>query len=161
MQDTITSLINPADEKGTYLESGELERLRKYFQSGAMRVKAAATIGAGAPGIISETVAKSLLYGDITCPGGNMYPTRRYAACLRDLNYFLRYATYAMLAADASILDERVLNGLKETYAALGVPVEQTIQAIQAMKEVITQRVGADAGQEMGVYLDHLIAGLN
>ena len=161
MQDTITAVINPADEKGNYLEGAELEKLKQYFQSGMLRVKAATQIGSSAAGIISETVEKSLLYGDITCPGGNMYPTRRYAACLRDLTYFLRYATYAMLAADASILDERVLNGLRETYLSLGVPIEPTIQAIQAMKEVITQRVGSEAGQEMDVYLDHIIAGLS
>jgi allophycocyanin beta subunit len=161
MQDTITAIINPADEQGNYLEGTELDALKQYFQSGTLRVKAASQIGESAASIISETVAKSLLYGDITCPGGNMYPTRRYAACLRDLTYFLRYATYAMLAADASILDERVLNGLKETYSSLGVPIEATIQAIQAMKEVVTHRVGADAGQEMDVYLDHIIAGLS
>jgi allophycocyanin beta subunit len=160
MQDTITAAINPADEKGSYLEGAELEALEKYFRTGELRVKAATKISESAASIISETVAKSLLYGDITLPGGNMYPTRRYAACLRDLGYFLRYATYAMLAADASILDERVLNGLKETYGSLGVPIEPTIQAIQAMKEVVTSRVGADAGQEMGLYLDHLVAGL-
>jgi len=161
MQDTITSLINPADEKGTYLEGDQLEQLKSYFQTGTLRVKAANQIGSSAASIISETVEKSLLYGDITLPGGNMYPTRRYAACLRDLTYFLRYATYAMLAADASILDERVLNGLKDTYQSLGVPIEPTIQAVQAMKEVVTQRVGTDAGQEMDVYLDHIIAGLS
>ncbi|MEL6381481.1 MAG: allophycocyanin subunit beta [Cyanobacteria bacterium J06626_18] len=160
MQDTITAAINPADEKGNYLEGSELDELKQYFQSGALRVKAATQIGSSAASIISETVEKSLLYGDITCPGGNMYPTRRYAACLRDLTYFLRYATYAMLAADASILDERVLNGLKETYLSLGVPIEPTIKAVQAMKEVVTQRVGAEAGQEMDVYLDHIITGL-
>lgn len=160
MQDTITSLINPADEKGQYLEGNELDQLKKYFQSGALRVKAADQIGSGAASIITETVAKSLLYGDITLPGGNMYPTRRYAACLRDLTYFLRYAVYAMLADDPSILDERVLNGLKDTYLSLGVPIEPTIQAVQAMKEVVTQRVGAEAGQQMDVYLDHIIAGL-
>ncbi|MGF1540505.1 MAG: allophycocyanin subunit beta [Pleurocapsa sp.] len=160
MQDTITSLINPADEKGQYLEGNELEKLKKYFQTGTLRVKAANQIGSSAASIISESVAKSLLYGDITLPGGNMYPTRRYAACLRDLTYFLRYATYAMLAADTSILDERVLNGLKDTYSSLGVPIEPTIQALQAMKEVVTQRVGTEAGQEMDVYFDHIINGL-
>ncbi|HIK44022.1 MAG TPA: allophycocyanin subunit beta [Leptolyngbyaceae cyanobacterium M65_K2018_010] len=161
MQDKITAAINPADEKGNYLEGAELEALQNYFRTGEMRVRAASQIGESAASIISETVAKSLLYGDITLPGGNMYPTRRYAACLRDLSYFLRYATYAMLAADTSILDERVLNGLRETYGSLGVPIEPTIQAIQAMKEVVTSRVGADAGQEMDVYFDHLIAGLS
>jgi allophycocyanin beta subunit len=160
MQDTITAAINPADEKGVYLEGDALDQLKKYYQSGTLRVKAANQIGAGAAGIISETVEKSLLYGDITLPGGNMYPTRRYAACLRDLSYFLRYATYAMLAADSSILDERVLNGLKDTYTSLGVPIEPTLQAVQVMKEVVTQRVGTEAGQEMDVYLDHIVAGL-
>ena len=160
MQDTITSLINPADEKGQYLEGNELDKLKQYFQTGLLRVKAANQIGSSVDSIISQSVAKSLLYGDITLPGGNMYPTRRYAACLRDLSYFLRYATYAMLAADASILDERVLNGLKETYSSLGVPIEPTIQALQAMKEVVTQRVGTEAGQEMDVYLDHIINSL-
>jgi allophycocyanin beta subunit len=161
MQDTITAAINPADEKGQYLEGPALEKLKQYFQTGASRVKAATQIGNSSASIISETVAKSLLYGDITLPGGNMYPTRRYAACLRDLNYFLRYATYAMLAADGSIIDERVLNGLRETYLSLGVPIEPTIQAIEAMKDVVTQRVGAEAGQEMDVYLDQIIAGLS
>ncbi|MEN9259458.1 MAG: allophycocyanin subunit beta [Thermostichus sp. HHBFW_bins_43] len=161
MQDTITSIINPADEKGAYLDAAELEKLNRYFQSGSLRVKAATTISSSASSIISKTVAKSLLYGDITLPGGNMYPTRRYAACLRDLTYFLRYATYAMLAADVSILDERVLNGLKETYATLGVPVDRVIEALNAMKDVVTESVGTEAGQEMNFYLDHIISGLS
>ncbi|MGF1482668.1 MAG: allophycocyanin subunit beta [Cyanophyceae cyanobacterium] len=161
MQDVITSLINPADEHGKYLENSELDKLRQYYQSGTTRVKAATTISKSADSIVSETVAESLLYGDITRPGGNMYPTRRYAACLRDLNLFLRYATYAMLADDPSILDERVLSGLKETYESLGVPIGSTVQAIQAMKEVTTRRVGSEAGQQMEIYLDHICNSLS
>lgn len=161
MQDTITSLINPADQRGKYLETEELEKLRRYFQSGELRVKAASAISNNAANIIRESVANSLLYGDITCPGGNMYPTRRYAACIRDLTLFLRYATYAMLAADPSILDERVLDGLKETYNSLGVPIQPTVQAIQAMKEVTTRMVGAEAGAEIGMYFDHICNGLS
>jgi len=160
MQDTITSVINPADNQGKYVEGEALEKLRKYFQTGSMRVKAAASISSSADSIISQAVANSLLYGDITCPGGNMYPTRRYAACLRDLNYFLRYATYAMLADDMSIIDERLLDGLKQTYTELGVPIEPTIQAIQAMKEVVTQRVGAEAGQQIGSSFDYICSNL-
>jgi allophycocyanin beta subunit len=89
-----------------------------------------------------------------------MYTTRRYAACIRDMDYYLRYATYAMLAGDTSILDERVLNGLKETYNSLGVPIGATVQAIQAMKEATASLVGADAGREMAVYLDYICSGL-
>ncbi|ABB56358.1 allophycocyanin subunit beta [Synechococcus elongatus] len=161
MQDAITAVINASDVQGKYLDSSALDRLKSYFQSGELRVRAAATISANSALIVKEAVAKSLLYSDITRPGGNMYTTRRYAACIRDLEYYLRYATYAMLAGDTSILDERVLNGLKETYNSLGVPIGATVQAIQAIKEVTASLVGPDAGREMGVYLDYISSGLS
>jgi allophycocyanin beta subunit len=160
MQDAITSVINASDVQGQYLDASALGKLKSYFQTGELRVRAASVISSNAATIVKEAVAKSLLYSDVTRPGGNMYTTRRYAACIRDLDYYLRYATYAMLAGDASILDERVLNGLKETYNSLGVPVNSTVQAIQAMKEVTSGLVGPDAGKEMGVYFDYICSGL-
>ena len=161
MQDAITSVINSSDVQGKYLDASALEKLKGYFATGELRVRASAAIAANSATIVKEAVAKSLLYSDVTRPGGNMYTTRRYAACIRDLDYYLRYATYAMLAGDASILDERVLNGLKETYSSLGVPVVSTIQAIQAIKEVAASIVGSDAGKELGVYLDYISSGLS
>ncbi len=161
MQDAITSVINSSDVQGKYLDASSLEKLKSYFATGELRVRASAAISANSATIIKEAVAKSLLYSDVTRPGGNMYTTRRYAACIRDLDYYLRYATYAMLAGDASILDERVLNGLKETYNSLGVPVVSTIQAIQAIKEVAASIVGSEAGKELGVYLDYISSGLS
>jgi allophycocyanin beta subunit len=161
MQDAITAAINAADVSGKYLDATAMGKLKAYFASGELRVRAAGSISANAAAIVKEAVAKSLLYSDVTRPGGNMYTTRRYAACIRDLDYFLRYATYAMLAGDPSILDERVLNGLKETYNSLGVPIATTVQAIQAMKEVTASVVGSDAGREMGVYFDYISSGLS
>ncbi|MFN7762630.1 MAG: allophycocyanin subunit beta [Pseudanabaena sp.] len=161
MQDAITSVINSSDVQGKYLDAASLEKLKSYFATGELRVRASAAIAANSATIVKEAGAKSLLYSDVTRPGGNMYTTRRYAACIRDLDYYLRYATYAMLAGDASILDERVLNGLKETYNSLGVPVVSTIQAIQAIKEVAASIVGSDAGKELGVYLDYISSGLS
>nr|YP_009546136.1 allophycocyanin beta subunit [Gloeochaete wittrockiana]ASQ40197.1 allophycocyanin beta subunit [Gloeochaete wittrockiana] len=161
MQDAITSVINTSDVQGKYFDASAIEKLKSYFQTGELRVRAAATIAANSASIIKEAVAKALLYSDITRPGGNMYTTRRYAACIRDLDYYLRYATYAFLAGDPSILDERVLNGLKETYNSLGVPIGATIQAIQAVKEVAAGLIGPDAGKELGVYLDYISSGLN
>lgn len=161
MQDAITAVINSSDVQGKYLDGAALDKLKAYFTTGELRVRAATTISANAATIVKEAVAKSLLYTDVTRPGGNMYTTRRYAACIRDLDYYLRYATYAMLAGDPSILDERVLNGLKETYNSLGVPIGSTVQAIQAMKEVTASLVGPDAGKEMGVYFDYISSGLS
>ncbi len=161
MQDAVTSVINSYDVQGKYLDVTAMEKLKSFFATGDLRVRAAGTIAANASTIVKDAAAKALLYSDLTRPGGNMYTTRRYAACIRDMDYYLRYATYAMLAGDTSILDERVLNGLKETYNSLGVPIGSTVQAIQAMKEVTAALVGMDAGKEMGVYFDHICSGLS
>ena len=81
------------------------------------------------------------------------YTTRRYAACLRDLDYYLRYASYALVAADSDVLDERVLEGLRETYNSLEVPVGPTVIGIQIMKEIVREQVAA-AGIQSGNLTD-------
>ncbi|MCG8367698.1 MAG: allophycocyanin subunit beta [Pseudanabaenales cyanobacterium] len=160
MQDAVTSVINASDAQCQYLDGASLATLMTYFQMGELRIQAATTINAKAAEIVKAAVAQSFSSVEISRPGGQFSTTRRYAACVRDLDYFLRYATYAMLAGDSSILDERVLNGLKETYHSLGVPIDATVSAIQAMKEVTITLLGDEAGKEMGVYFDYICAGL-
>lgn len=160
MQDAVTAVINASDAQCQYLDGTSLATLMTYFQMGELRIQAATTINAKAAEIVKGAVAQSFSSVEITRPGGQFSTTRRYAACIRDLDYFLRYATYAMLAGDSSILDERVLNGLKETYHSLGVPIDATVSAIQAMKEVTITLLGDEAGKEMGVYFDYICAGL-
>ena len=161
MQDAVTAVINASDAQCQYLDSAALATLMTYFQTGELRIRAATTINAKAAEIVKDAVAQSLSAAEITRPGGRFSSTRRYAACVRDLDYFLRYATYAMLASDTSILDERVLNGLKQTYHSLGVPIDATVQAIQAMKQVTINLLGDEAGEEMGVYFDYICDGLS
>ena len=40
------------------------------------------------------------------------------------------------MAGDASVLDDRCLNGLRETYQALGVPGGSTASGVQKMKDI-------------------------
>jgi esterase/lipase superfamily enzyme len=58
------------------------------------------------------------------------------ANCLRDMEIILRYITYAMYLGDVSVLNDRCLNGLKETYLALGIPTTSVGQVIEIMKEI-------------------------
>ena len=40
MQDAITSVINSADVQGKYLDASSLDRLKNYFATGELRVRA-------------------------------------------------------------------------------------------------------------------------
>jgi len=72
----------------------------------------------------------------LIAPGGNAYTHRRMAACLRDMEIILRYVTYAVFTGDASVLEDRCLNGLRETYLALGrPPALQLLKVSAKMKD--------------------------
>lgn len=154
MRDAVTNLISNYDITGRYLDRDALDTLKAYFNSGTARVKAAAVINANAAAIVRQ--AGSKLFEEIPeliRPGGNAYTTRRYAACLRDMDYYLRYASYAIVAGSMDVLDERVLQGLRETYNSLGVPLGPTVQGIQMMKDIVKEQVVA-AGVENTAFID-------
>ena len=161
MQDTITSLIKNYDIKGRYLDQNGIDQLKSYFETGTARVQAATLINSQAASLVKQ--AAITLFAEqpeLIRPGGNAYTTRRYAACLRDMDYYLRYATYALVAGNTDVLDERVLQGLRETYNSLEVPIGPTLIGISILKELIKSKVEA-AGIQTGAFLaepfDHLI----
>lgn len=144
MRDAITSLIRNYDITGRYLDRDALDSLKSYFDSGTARVTAASVINSDAAAIVKQ--AGLQLFEEIPellRPGGNAYTTRRYAACLRDMDYYLRYASYALVAGSVDVLDERVLQGLRETYNSLGVPIGPTVRGIQIMKDIVKEQVAA------------------
>lgn len=160
MRDTVTSLISSYDNTGRYLDREALDSLKSYFTTGMDRVKAAGWLSANASAIVKEAAARLYLdVPELLRPGGNSYTTRRYAACLRDLDYYLRYSSYALVAGDCDVLTERVLNGLRETYNSLEVPVGPTVVGIQKLKEVVKEQVleqGVDDTSFIDAPFDHL-----
>jgi phycobilisome core component len=144
MRDAVTTLIKNYDVTGRYFDRNAIDTLKSYFDSGTTRVQAAAAINSNAAAIVKQAGAKLFEeLPELIRPGGNAYTTRRFAACLRDMDYYLRYATYALVAGNMNVLDERVLQGLRETYNSLGVPIGSTVQGIQIMKGIVKEQVAA------------------
>ena len=144
MQDAITNILNKYDLTGKYLDTSAINQMEAYFKTGLDRIKAIEFINSKSAKIIKK--ASSQLYieqPELLRPGGNSYTTRRYAACLRDLEYYLRYASYALIAGDNNILNERVLNGLRETYNSLGVPIASTARSIQILQNIIQEEISS------------------
>ncbi|PSB51238.1 allophycocyanin subunit beta [Chamaesiphon polymorphus] len=138
MRDAVTNLIKTYDITGRYLDRNAIDSLKSYFDTGTARIAAAGVINANAALIVKK--AASQLFEELPeliRAGGNAYTTRRYAACLRDMDYYLRYASYAIVAGDTNVLDERVLQGLRETYNSLGVPIAPTVRGVQIMKDLV------------------------
>lgn len=154
MRDAVTTLIKNYDVTGRYFDRNAIDSLKSYFESGTARVQAAAAINSNAAALVKQAGAKLFEeLPELIRPGGNAYTTRRYAACLRDMDYYLRYATYALVAGNTNVLDERVLQGLRETYNSLSVPIAPTVRGVQILKDLVKEQVAA-AGVSNTAFVD-------
>jgi phycoerythrin beta chain len=135
MLDAFSRAVITADAKTSTIGGADLSALKAFVAEGNKRLDAVNCVASNASCIVSDSVSGMICENQgLIQAGGNCYPTRRMAACLRDGEIVLRYVTYALLSGDSSVLDDRCLNGLKETYAALGVPTTSTARAVQIMK---------------------------
>tara|TARA_Y100001968_G_C19252017_1_gene664919 strand:- start:214 stop:762 length:549 start_codon:yes stop_codon:yes gene_type:complete len=135
MLDAFSRAVVSADSKGSPIGSDDLAQLKKYVADANKRIDATLAITQNVSCIAADAISGIVCENTgLTQPGGHCYPTRRMAACLRDGEIILRYVSYALLAGDPSILDDRCLNGLKETYVALGVPIANAVRAVEIMK---------------------------
>ena len=133
MLDAFSKAVVAADASTSPVS--DLAALKDFIASGNRRLDAVNAIASNASCMVSDAIAGMICENTgLIQAGGNCYPNRRMAACLRDGEIILRYVTYALLAGDSSVLSDRCLNGLKETYTALGVPATSTVRAVQIMK---------------------------
>lgn len=136
----VSEVLTGADNQGRFLNSSELEKIRRMNSEYSSRIDIVNDISKNASSIVSG--AARALFSDqpqLISPGGNAYTSRRMSACLRDMEVILRYITYSMLAGDPNILNDRCLNGLREVYLALGTPTSSVATSIQKMKEQVLE----------------------
>lgn len=148
MLDAFSKAVTSADAAGKFIGGGDLDSLKAFIADGNKRLDAVNFIASNASCIVSDAVAGICCESEgLTAPGGGVYTNRKMAACLRDGEIVLRYISYSVLAGDSSVLSDRCLNGLKETYAALGVPAGNAARAIAIMKAAAVAFVNNTASQ--------------
>jgi phycocyanin beta chain len=136
MLDAFTKVVAQADTQGQLVSNAQIDALLAVVKDGAKRTDVVNRITSSSSKIVTD--AARALFAEqpqLIAPGGNAYTNRRVSACMRDMDIILRYVTYAVFLGDSSVLDDRCLNGLRETYLALGVPGGSVATSVLKMKE--------------------------
>lgn len=151
MFDAFAKVVSQADARGDYLSASQIDALSAMVADGNKRMDVVNRITSNASAIVANA-ARALFEEQpaLIAPGGNAYTSRRMAACLRDMEIILRYVTYAIYAGDSSVLDDRCLNGLKETYLALGTPGASVAVGVRKMKDAAIAIAGDTNGITRG-----------
>ena len=123
MFDAFTKVVAQADARGQFISTSEIDALAAVVSDSNKRLDAVSRISSNASTIVANAARQLFAQQPaLIAPGGNAYTSRRMAACLRDMEIILRYVTYSVFTGDASVMEDRCLNGLRETYLALGTP---------------------------------------
>ena len=169
MLDAFSRVVDRADRKGAYLSNDEINALAAMVADGNKRLDVVNRLTSNASAITASAYRTLVAeQPQVFGAGGPCFHHRNQAACIRDLGFILRYVTYAVAAGDASVLDERCLNGLRETYVALGTPGATVASGIQKMKDAaiaiandpngITRGDCSSLIAELGSYFDRAAA---
>jgi phycoerythrocyanin beta chain len=136
MLDAFSKVVTQADNRGAYLSADEINALSAMVAESNKRLDAVNRLTSNSATIVANAYRSLVAENEqVFGPGGACFHHRNHAACLRDMGFILRYVTYAVLAGDPSSLDDRCLNGLRETYQALGTPGAVVASGIQKMKD--------------------------
>ncbi|MEM6836013.1 MAG: phycocyanin subunit beta [Cyanobacteria bacterium P01_C01_bin.120] len=136
MFDAFTKVVSQADTRGQYVNGDQISALSQFVAEGNKRMDVVNRLTSNSSTIVSN--AARALFAEqpqLISPGGNAYTSRRMAACLRDMEIILRYVTYAAFVGDGGVMNDRCLNGLRETYTALGVPGTSVAEGVNKMKD--------------------------
>lgn len=139
MLDAFSRVVDQADRSGAYLSNDQINALSAMVSDSNKRLDVVNRLNANASTIVSNAYRALVAERpQIFNAGGACFHNRNQAACIRDMGFILRYVTYSVLAGDASVMDDRCLNGLRETYQALGTPGDAVASGIRKMKDAAT-----------------------
>jgi allophycocyanin-B len=153
----ITSSIKSADREARYLSLGELKAIANFYQGGQDRLRLAQILVANETEIVNKGSQRFWQrYPNTPSNTGN--PTFR-ASCLRDQGWYLRLITYAIVLGDTEPIDKSGIQGVKEMYESLEIPLKNLAECMRCLKEVTTEMFSLKDAAAIAPYFDYIIQG--
>jgi allophycocyanin-B len=158
----VIQVLSRADEELRYPTLGELQNIQSFLQSGSQRIRIATTLAENEDKIVKKASAELWkIHPDYISPGGNAYGQKQRAQCLRDFGWYVRLATYGVLAGDQESIDQIGILGAREMYNSLGVPVSGMADSIRCLKEASLALLSKDDAETTAPYFDFMIQSMS
>ncbi|NJO76439.1 MAG: allophycocyanin [Leptolyngbyaceae cyanobacterium RM1_406_9] len=154
----ITRAIASADREARYLSYGELQAIRDFYEAGPQRLRIASILAENESQIVQLGSQRFWQRCPYT-PSNSGNPTFR-ASCMRDQGWYVRLIVYSVIVGDVEPLQRIGVNGAKEMYTSLEIPLRNLVEALRCLKEVALEMMTVEDASEVAPYFDYLIQGM-
>ena len=118
------------------LNNKNIEYLKEFRNTANSRLDAINSITKNSHAIAADAVTAMICENqDSVNSKQSIDTTNKMSVCLRDGEIILRIISYLLVSDDESVLSKSCLKDLKNTYLALGVPLNNAIRIIELMRD--------------------------
>ena len=118
------------------IKNRNIEHIKEFINTANSRIDAINSITNNSHAIAADAVTAMICENqDSVNTKISIDTTNKMSVCLRDGEIILRIVSYLLISNDESVLSKSCLKELKNTYLALGVPLENAIRVVELMRD--------------------------
>ena len=151
----VAKVIAQSDRADRFLGSAELTQLQDFFNNSAARISAAQKLAANQQKIVDE--GSQQFWAQCPNTPSNSGDKQKTALCQRDQGWYIRLVSYCVLAGNSKPLEDIGLDGMRDMYVSLNVPLTNLRMAMRCLKQSAMGHLSAEESAIAGPYFDQLI----